>query len=127
VIAGTGTDIVSVERISKLVRDHGDDFLERWFTPLEISYCRGKARPELHFAARIAAKEAVLKALRSPWDGPMRWRSIEIANDAAGAPEVRISGSLRDDAERAGISVIHVSLSHCDGYATAMAVAETAP
>jgi holo-[acyl-carrier protein] synthase len=126
-IAGTGTDIVSVDRVSKLLDSGGERFAGRWFTPGEIAYCRGQARPAEHFAARIAAKEAVLKALRSPWDGPMRWLSIEIAKDGQGAPIVRLSGTLREEAERAGISAIHVSLSHCGEYATATAIAEAAP
>jgi holo-[acyl-carrier protein] synthase len=126
-IAGTGTDILSVRRVEKLIEARGDRFLARWFSPGEIEYCMGKARPSLHFAARIAAKEAVLKALRAPWEGPMRWRSIEIVAGEGGGPAVLLSGAIREDAERAGISAIHVSLSHCGDYATATAIAEAAP
>jgi len=58
-----GTDIVAVPRIETLIRDGGASFLNRWFTAGEIDYCAGKAVPSRHFAARFAAKEAVLKAL----------------------------------------------------------------
>jgi holo-[acyl-carrier protein] synthase len=126
-IVGMGTDIVSVGRVAKLINEGGGGFLERWFTPREIEYCEGKAHPNLHYAGRVAAKEAVLKALRSPWDGPMRWLSIEIENDEQGAPTVRLSGPLREDAAQIGIAMIHVSLSHCDEYATATAIAEAPP
>jgi holo-[acyl-carrier protein] synthase len=120
---GAGTDIVSVTRIATLISTRGAAFLERWFTPTEIDYCTGKAEPSRHFAARLAAKEAVVKALPLPWDGPLPWRSIEIVTDERGAPSVRLSGDVRDAVAEAGIGRITVSLSHCDEYATAIALA----
>ncbi len=119
---GVGTDIVAVARIAVLMRDRGAAFLERWFTAREIDYCSGKAVPSRHFAARLAAKEAVLKALPMPWDGPLPWRSIEIVDDPRGAPSVSLSGAILDAATRAGVGEIRVSLAHCDQYATATAL-----
>ena len=78
--------------------------------------------PSRHFAARYAAKEAVAKALPVFWDGPLPWRSIEIVNDPRGVPLVRLSGAVLEAATRAGIGEISVSLSHCDEYATAIAL-----
>ena len=118
-----GTDIVSVARIAALVGRGGPRFLQRCFTPVEIHYCMAKAAPSRHLAARLAAKEAVVKAL-PPWDGPLPWRFIEIVNDARGVPTVRLSGAPAEAAARAGIGAgdISVSLSHCDSYATAIAL-----
>jgi holo-[acyl-carrier protein] synthase len=118
---GVGTDIVPVERIAALISDRGVTFLERWFTTREISYCSSKAVPSRHFAARFSAKEAVVKALGFPWDGPLPWRYVEIVNDAGGAPSVVLSGILLAAATNAGVGGIRVSLSHCDEYATAVA------
>jgi len=117
-----GTDIVTVPRIETLIRDRGSAFLNRWFTAHEIDYCSAKAVPSRHFAARFAAKEAVLKALPVEWDGPLPWRSIEIISQPGGAPSVRLHGALLAAASRAGTSEISVSLSHCDEYATATAL-----
>jgi holo-[acyl-carrier protein] synthase len=125
--AGVGTDIVEVGRIEALVRTRGATFLERWFTSDEIAYCSGKMVPGRHLAARFAAKEAVVKALPMPWLGPLPWRSIEIVNDSRGAPSVRLSGAFGSAAEQAGMGEIRVSLSHCDQYATAVAVLTAAP
>jgi holo-[acyl-carrier protein] synthase len=100
----------------------GDRFLRRWFTPVEIGYCAGKAVPSRHFAARLAAKEAVVKALPMVWDGPLPWRSIEIVNESRGRPVVRLSGDFSVAAQRAGVRDVRVSLSHCSEYATAIAV-----
>lgn len=119
---GLGTDIVSVTRIEKLLRERGQLFLARWFTPLEIDYCLGKAHPSRHLAARFAAKEAVVKALGCAWDGPLPWRSIEVVRDRRGVPAVRLSGAVQDVARDAGVRGIQVSLSHCDEFATAIAL-----
>ena len=120
---GAGTDIVSVPRIANLIETRGSAFLERWFTAGEIDYCAGKVVPSRHFAARLAAKEAVAKALPVPWDGPLPWRSIEIVSGERGAPSVRLSGELGAAAAELGVGDIKVSLSHCDEYATAIALA----
>lgn len=119
---GVGTDIVAVGRIAALMHDSGMTFLERWFTPREIDYCISKAVPSRHFAARFAAKEAVVKALPVAWDGPLPWRYIEITNDPRGVPSVSLSGAILDAAAKAGVGKITVSLSHCDEYATAIAL-----
>lgn len=116
------TDIIAVGRIAVMMQDRGMAFLERWFTAREIRYCSSKAVPSRHFAARFAAKEAVAKALPMAWDGPLPWRSIEIANDPRGAASVSLSGAILDAATRARVCEIRVSLSHCDEYATAIAL-----
>jgi holo-[acyl-carrier protein] synthase len=118
---GAGTDIVSVARVAALIDARGATYLERWFTPEEIDYCSGKAVPCRHFAARLAAKEAVVKSLTLTWDGPVPWRSIEIVAEERGAPTVRLLGAVKDAAERAGVRSVQVSLAHCDDYATAVA------
>ena len=122
-----GTDIVSVARIAALVEGRGERFLERWFTPAELAYCRGKAVPSRHLAARIAAKEAVAKALRLAWDGPLPWRCVEVVSGAHGVPSVRLSGRVAEAASAAGIAEVQVSLAHCDDYATAVALAQRGP
>ena len=119
---GVGTDIVSVSRIEALIRARGSAFLQRWFTPVEIAYCTAKAVPSRHFAARFAAKEAVVKALPFAWEGPVPWRSVEIVNEPRGAPVVRLSGGLLAEATRAGVGAVRISMSHCDEYATATAL-----
>lgn len=116
-----GTDIVSVARITRLLEDGGTAFLDRWFTPTEIAYCLAKAVPGRHLAARLAAKEAVLKAALPHWEGPPPWRSIEVVNDERGVPSVRLLGPVAEAA--ADLDEISVSLAHCDDYATATALA----
>jgi holo-[acyl-carrier protein] synthase len=127
VFDGVGTDIVAVSRIAALISARGSVFLERWFTPVEIAYCTAKAVPSRHFAARFAAKEAVVKALPVVWEGPPPWRSVEIENEAGGKPVVRLSGDLLAAAQRAGVEAVRISMSHCDEYATAIAMVTLTP
>lgn len=123
---GIGIDLVDVARVRRLTDRAGSSFSMRWFTDEENTYCASKAHPAEHLAARLAAKEAVVKALRLPWDGPIPYRCVEIVTRADGAPSVRLSGRVRRAAQALGFELVEVSLSHGAGYATAMAIAFSA-
>ena len=118
-----GTDIIEIERVQRLIEGGHDAFLARWFTDAERAYCSSKARPAAHYAARLAAKEAVAKALRWQWTGPVPWRDIEVLHDEGGAPLVRLTGQVADWAATQSITVVEVSLSHSRQHATAVAMA----
>lgn len=127
-IIGTGIDIIDTRRVRGLVSRHGDRFLRRWFSPREIAYCEGKIKPWIHFAARIAAKEAAVKALGLQWKGPLSWRDISVVNSDSGLPSILLSGLPGRAAEARGMTAISLSLSHCEDYAVASVIVEgTAP
>lgn len=113
-----GTDIVSVPRVATLLGSPG---FHRWFTDAERDHCRSKTHPEQHFAGRLAAKEAAFKALGISGRGPIPWAQIEISTSASGSPDVILHGRLAELAADASVS-IRVSISHCDEYATAVAL-----
>lgn len=117
-----GTDIVAISRVRALIDGGASRFLTRWFTTQEIDYCRSKAHPERHFAARLAAKEAVFKALDIDSGSSVPWSHISILAIPGRAPEVQLTGDIEEHASRRGTYVIRVSLSHCVDYATATAV-----
>lgn len=121
-IHGIGTDVVAVARVRRLVDDDGQRFLARWFTDNEIAYCMAKAHPARHLAARLAAKESVVKALRLDGAHGVPWHDIEVVLDSVGAPGIQLHGSLADAAPPDGHW--HVALSHEDDQATAVAVLE---
>jgi holo-[acyl-carrier protein] synthase len=118
-----GTDIVPVARIARLADERGDAFLEKWFTAAELAHCRAKAHPEQHLAARFAAKEAVFKAVGGDSGGPVPWHDIEVVSRPGGAPGVRLTGAIAVSASDQRLDDVQVSLSHCEEYATATAVA----
>jgi holo-[acyl-carrier protein] synthase len=125
-IVGVGIDIVECLRIASMIERHGELFITRVYTDDEIEYCTARKAATQHYAGRWAAKEAVLKALGTGWRRGIGWRDIEIKNNAKGAPTVHLRGGARDAMERAGISRMHVSISHCRSFAVAYVVAEGA-
>src|SRR5262245_35676238 len=122
-IVGIGSDIVECLRIGRMIEQHGEVFLARIYTEREILLCQSRRRSTEQFAARWAAKEAVLRALGSPWRRGLEWTDIEVRESADGVPQVHLGGAVRELAELRQVSNIHLTLSYCRAYATATAVA----
>ncbi|MFN8159527.1 MAG: holo-ACP synthase [Solirubrobacterales bacterium] len=117
---GLGIDLIEIGRLERvLARRPG--LARRLFTDAEISYAGSRARPGRHLAARFAAKEAVVKALGI--SEAMVLREIEVV--AGEPPQVRLSGRVAEAAARQGLQV-SVSLTHTEGTAAAVALAEKA-
>lgn len=123
-IFGIGTDIIEVERIGQLVA-RGREYLQTIFTDKEIQYCEGKARKSQHYAARYAAKEAVLKALGTGWRDGLAFSDIEIADDEQGQPIVTVHGQVRKLFDCQQIRRASISLSHDRECAIAVIILET--
>jgi holo-[acyl-carrier protein] synthase len=100
-------------------------FAERVFTESEREYCEAKGVAAAQsYAARFAAKEAFLKALKTGWRGKITWHDMEILNDADGVPSFEISGEARVLMENLGADKIHLSISHTSEHAVAQVVLE---
>lgn len=121
-IVGLGTDIVEVERIAKMIADHGDHFLERVFTSGEIAHCQNRKDSAPHYAGRWAAKEAVMKVLGTGFTNEVGWTDIEVVTQPSGQPIIVLHGTTREVADRLGIAQVMVSISHTKNYATATAI-----
>lgn len=113
-VVGVGFDIIEVKRIEKLA-ERNPRFLQKIFTPAEISYSQGKRNKYQHLAARFAAKEAFFKALGRR----INWKDVELTNLSSGKPQLTIKS-------REGIpfSNLHVSISHLADYAAAVVILE---
>jgi holo-[acyl-carrier protein] synthase len=122
-ILGIGTDIVECLRIGQMIERHGELFITRVYTDIEIQYCQSRKAATQHFAGRWAAKEAILKAIGTGWRKGISWRDIEVRNDIGGKPIVELKGGARDVADGMGIASVLVSISHCRSHATAYALA----
>jgi holo-[acyl-carrier protein] synthase len=125
-IVGHGIDIIEIERIQHMLDEHGDRFIERCFTQAERDYAEAPRTSKLRverYAARFACKEAVFKALGTGWSGGIAWTDVEVQRDAAGRPMIRLAGECQKLAQRAGIDIWHVSLSHSRGLAVASVIA----
>ena len=124
-MANLRIDIIEIDRLEMAI-----ECLPRLpakvFTTTERDYCLSRRRPAVFLAARFAAKEAILKAMGVGL-GSCAFRELEITRDCTGRPGVLLHGQARELASSLGISRIVVSLSHCQAYATAVAMALEEP
>jgi len=123
-ILSIGTDIIEVYRIRETI-ERTPRFAERVFTEFEREYCESKgAAAAQSYAGRFAAKEALLKALKTGWRGKITWHDIEIRNDDLGVPSFKLSGEAKRLLDDLGAQRIHLSISHTTEHATANVVLE---
>lgn len=122
-IVAHGIDLVDCPRIEQMIQRHGERFIKRVFTAAEQAYAQANKNDIEKLAGRFAAKEAILKLMGTGWRGRIAWTDIEIVNNAAGQPEVTLSGEVEKIAEQLGIRHISVSITHTANFAIASAVA----
>lgn len=123
-IVSIGIDIIEVYRIRETI-ERTPRFVERVYTERERIYCDNKgAAAAQSYAARFAAKEAFLKALKTGWRGKITWHDMEVLNDDQGVPRLEISGEARQILEKTGANKIHLSISHTTEHATAQVILE---
>jgi holo-[acyl-carrier protein] synthase len=123
---GVGIDLARVARIEAAMARHAG-FAARVFTPGEIAYCERFKAPGPHFAARFAAKEAVLKALGTGLSHGIGWKDVEIVSLANRRPVVRLHRVAAEIARAQGIAEIEISLTHDGEYSAAVAVTRRQP
>ncbi len=122
-IVAHGIDLVDCPRIEKMVKDHGERFLNRVFTAAEQAYAEANKDRIEKLAGRFAAKEAILKLMGTGWKGKIAWTDIEVVNNKAGQPVVNLCGEVEKIAERLRTKHISVSITHTANFAIASAVA----
>ena len=126
VIRAAGTDLVDIVRLNGYL-DRVHRLKERLYTPGELAACAG--RPE-SLAARLAAKEAVLKALGSacadqglPAPAGWSYQEVEVVSAPGTPPRLSLSGVAASTAGELGIGHWYLSLGHDGGMALAFVVA----
>ena len=121
-LSGVGCDVIEIARVRKAIER--DAFLQRVFAKEEIAYCMSRgAQAAASFAARFAAKEAVLKALGTGLRGG-ELQEIVITNDALGKPSVQLLGYHAELAAQLGVNNIAISMSHSRETAMAYVIME---
>ena len=106
-IFGIGTDIIEVKRMEKHLE--GNDALrQKLFTKAEQIYSeKGKVTVWQRYAARFAAKEAVMKVLGTGWSNGVNWTDIEVFTESSGKPYITLYGKTEEKAQELGITTIH--------------------
>jgi holo-[acyl-carrier protein] synthase len=116
-----GVDAVHIPTWARHLDIGGPALAERIYTPGEIDFCAGRTE---RLAARLAAKEAVLKVLGTGIRG-IALRDIEIRSDPDGRPHVSLHGRGAARAQELGLGGIAVSLCHEDDFGLAVAAGTT--
>jgi holo-[acyl-carrier protein] synthase len=118
-----GIDLVKVERMQQMIeRPSGQAFLDRVFSAKEQAYCDSKRMKFEHYAARFAAKEAVLKALKVRPKKNRRLSGIEVGREATGKPFVALNPESRKELRIPALAQIELSVAHEREYAIATVV-----
>ena len=119
-IFGIGTDIVSVERIKKSLKNK--NFINRVFNEKEILKCKRINNSTNCYAKRFAAKEAFSKALGTGISNGINFNEIIILNKKTGKPYISIIGQTKKTLKKKfknKNSKISLSLSDEKKYAVA--------
>ena len=122
--AGIGVDMLEIARMEGVLARR-PNFARRVFTDEERAYCDRSARPAEHYAARFAAREAVLKALGTGFSDGIGLRDVSVARDDAGRPRAVLTGRAAEVARELGVREIALSISHTHDVAVANAIAVT--
>ncbi|MFA7254694.1 MAG: holo-ACP synthase [Candidatus Omnitrophota bacterium] len=118
-----GIDLVKVERMERMIgRPSGQAFLNRVFSTSEQAYCGSKRMKFEHYAARFAAKEALLKALKVRPKKDRRLSGIEVGREATGKPFIALNAESRKQLRIPSQAQIELSVAHEREYAIATVV-----
>ena len=124
-IVGIGFDLVAIARVEQMLARKEQRALDRLFTAHEQEYALARARPAMHLAARLAAKEAVFKALTGSDDAKkIGWKEAEVRRGSEGPPVLVFSGRAESRAKELGVTRVHLTLSHTDDTAGAVVILE---
>ena len=124
-VNSVGVDLVQISEMKRLIEISGDAFLFRTFTEEEIRLSQEASSRDEYFSSRFAAKEATFKAVapflkRKTFD----LRIVETLDKPDGSPTIKMNDNIKLLLEEAGITALHVSLSHDGDYAIAFVLAE---
>jgi holo-[acyl-carrier protein] synthase len=123
-ILGTGIDIIEVSRIRASYQRFGERFVNRILRLDEIAYCLSHKDPAPFLAARFSAKEAVSKAFGTGIGQHLGWQDIEVRRKESGEPYIVLTGQGLVLFQQRGARAVHISLSHTEAHAAAVAILE---
>jgi holo-[acyl-carrier protein] synthase len=130
-IIGIGNDLIDITRVEKVLERHGERFIQRVFTPVEIRKSERRRMRSASYAKRFAAKEACAKALGTGMSAGVFWRDMGVVNLPSGKPTMALTGgaarrlqSLLPPGHKA---VIHVTITDEFPLAQAYVIIEALP
>lgn len=125
-IAGLGTDIVEITRITDVYNNTGEAFIERILTENEqADKPKNPDRLPAYLAKRFAVKEAAAKALGTGIAQGVSFLDFEVQHTELGAPVLVVTGKAHELAQACGVNQWHVSISDEQNYVVATVIMET--
>jgi holo-[acyl-carrier protein] synthase len=125
VIVGIGFDLVSIARVEAMLERKEQRALDRLFTAHEQEYALARARPAMHLAARLAAKEAAFKALTGSDEAKLiGWKEAEVRRGEEGPPVLHFTGRASARALVLNVRTVFLTLTHTDDTAGAVVILE---
>ena len=121
-IAGIGNDMVDLRRLRAML-ERRPRLSQRLLTEKECDEFSARKNAPDYLAGRIAAKEALAKALGCGMRAPLTWQGVSILGNG-GAPSFIFTEELEEYLRTRGIGVCHLSITHDGEYAAAVVVAE---
>jgi len=118
-VKGCGVDVIEVARIDRALKRRG--FCSKIYTAYERASLEGRSSQS--WAARFAAKEAVMKAMGRGWQQGVPFDSIELYANVLGQPQIRLLEPACKTAKDLGITRFVLSLSHTKELAMAYVIA----
>jgi len=125
-IIGLGIDIVACERVERMLKTHGERFLNRCFNPDEAAYCMSRPDSIQELAVRLAAKEASFKAIGARRGMGIGWRDFEVVMTETVIPVLQLNGKAKARGDEIGVTGLWMSLSHEDLWVAAVVIMTTA-
>lgn len=130
-IVGTGNDIVDIRRVEQVLDRHGDRFVNRIFTPIEIRKSERRRMRAASYAKRFSAKEACAKALGTGMSRGVFWRDMGVVNLRSGKPTMALTGGaakrLADLLPAGHRAEIHLTITDEFPLAQAYVIIEAVP
>lgn len=124
-IFGIGTDIVDVLRVQQILTRQ-PRLPSRVLTTEEQKEFAARNHAPTYIAGRIAAKEALSKALRQGIRHPLTWQSVSVQNTEKGAPVFYFNEEMQNYLQTQKIKTCHLTIAHESKTAVAFVVAEVA-
>lgn len=121
-IIGIGTDIVSIDRVARIIERHGEGFARKTLHTEELAIFKAHARPGPYLAKRFAAKESVAKALGTGIGKHVHLQDIQTCNDKLGKPYLQFHGKTQQFMESMGVTESFISLSDEQEFAVAYVI-----
>lgn len=133
-IIGTGSDLIDIRRVEKVMARHEARFIARCFTDIERAKAERRRPGGTHiatYAKRFAAKEAMSKALGTGFNQGVFMKDIGVVNMPSGAPTLKLTGGalkrLQSMIPAGHEAVIHLTLTDEPPLASAYVIIEARP